>query len=133
MGWRWMGPGVASTLVVALVAFTACGEDSGAGGGSTGAQVAQGEALYQQTCAACHGQDLRGTDSGPALLDVIYAPNHHPDSSFHAAVQNGVVPHHWDFGPMPPQPAVSTEEIAAIVAYVRAEQREAGITEDPSH
>lgn len=54
------------------------------------------------------------------------------DESFYAAVENGVQPHHWDFGAMPPQTSVDPEEVAAIVAYVRQQQAEAGITEDPS-
>jgi mono/diheme cytochrome c family protein len=95
--------------------------------------VAEGERAYQQTCATCHGDDLRGTDNGPPFLDPIYAPNHHPDEAFFAAVAGGVQPHHWDFGPMPPQPNVTPEEVQAILAYIRTEQIEAGITEDPSH
>jgi hypothetical protein len=38
-----------------------------------------------------------------------------------------VTPHHWDFGPMPPQPQVGSEELEAIIAHVRALQRDAGI------
>jgi len=95
--------------------------------------LAQGEALYEDTCALCHGADLEGTDTGPPFLSTIYAPNHHPDESFYAAVANGVQPHHWEFGPMPPQPAVTREQVEAIVAYIRSQQEEAGITEDPSH
>jgi mono/diheme cytochrome c family protein len=93
----------------------------------------EGKTLFEQTCAACHGTDLQGTTMGPPFLDPIYAPNHHPDESFYAAIENGVQPHHWDFGPMPAQPSVSADDAAAIIAYVRSEQTEAGITEDPSH
>ena len=95
--------------------------------------VTQGEALYEDTCALCHGPDLEGTDTGPPFLSEIYAPNHHPDESFYFAVEQGVQPHHWDFGPMPPQPAVTRTQVEAIVAYIRSEQQAAGITEDPSH
>jgi mono/diheme cytochrome c family protein len=95
--------------------------------------VADGQELYEQTCAMCHGGDLKGTETGPPFLSPIYAPNHHPDEAFYAAVANGVQPHHWEFGPMPAQPSVSPEDVAAIVAYIRAKQQEAGITEDPSH
>jgi mono/diheme cytochrome c family protein len=95
--------------------------------------VTQGRAVYEDTCALCHGADLKGTDSGPPFLSVIYAPNHHPDESFYVAVEQGVQPHHWDFGPMPPQPAVTREQVEAIVAYIRSQQQAAGITEDSSH
>lgn len=70
---------------------------------------------------------------GPSFLSPIYAPDHHPDAAFRAAVANGVVPHHWSFGPMPPLPEVSEAEVEAIIAYVRDQQRCAGITDDPTH
>ncbi|MBR7552698.1 cytochrome c551 [Allobacillus sp. GCM10007491] len=41
------------------------GEESASGGGDTG----QGEELYQQNCASCHGGDLSG-GAGPALEGV---------------------------------------------------------------
>ena len=94
---------------------------------------ASGRAAYEATCAACHGEELRGTSMGPPFLEAIYAPDHHPDDSFRAAVAQGVPPHHWNFGPMPPQAHISDREIDAIIAYVRARQLEAGITQDPSH
>ncbi|MFP5352373.1 MAG: c-type cytochrome [Actinomycetota bacterium] len=127
-------------VVCALLVLTlaACGDGGGPSGSDGGPDpdarpVSEGRALFEQTCASCHGADLKGTTSGPPFLDPIYAPNHHPDEAFYAAVENGVQPHHWDFGPMPAQPGLSEQEVAAIVAYVRSEQAEAGITEDPSH
>ena len=129
---------MACCALFALI-LTACGADnldtsgSPSGSASDTGSISEGKSLFEQTCAACHGTDLKGTTTGPPFLDPIYAPNHHPDESFHAAVENGVQPHHWDFGPMPPQPSVTEEQVAAIIAYVRSEQAEAGITEDPSH
>jgi mono/diheme cytochrome c family protein len=120
-------------LLLALVLLSACaaGGDAGdaADDGAPDALVAEGKTLYEETCAACHGMDLKGTDKGPPFLDQIYEPGHHPDDAFYAAVQNGVQPHHWNFGPMPRQGHVSTEDVTAIIAYVRAEQRAAGIIE----
>jgi mono/diheme cytochrome c family protein len=128
------------TLALLLVS---CGGGDGSGDGGTEGTaeelgyepelVSRGEDLYQQNCATCHGEDLRGTETGPPFLDVIYAPNHHPDEAFQAAAAQGVQPHHWDFGPMPPVPAVDSEDVAAIVAFVRTQQFEAGIERDPSH
>ena len=124
-------------LVLPLL-FGACSEGSeeppGTSGPSDTSEVAlDGEALFGETCAACHGEDLKGTDAGPPFLSPIYAPDHHPDEAFYSAVENGVQPHHWEFGPMPPQPTVSRDEVAAIIAYVREQQQAAGITEDPDH
>jgi mono/diheme cytochrome c family protein len=130
----------ATWLLFALSLFGACGEgtsgsddSSGSGASSASELVARGETLYGETCAVCHGSDLEGSETGPPFLSPIYAPNHHPDESFFAAVADGVQPHHWDFGAMPAQPSVSPDEVEAIVAFVRAEQEAAGITEDPSH
>jgi mono/diheme cytochrome c family protein len=122
--------GVIRSLVMALVAsvMAGCGDD---GGGDSGKDlVARGDEIFQANCAACHGADLRGTETGPSLLNEIYAPDHHPDASFYAAVANGVQPHHWDFGPMPPQPALNEDDVRAIIAYVRSEQENAGISGD---
>jgi mono/diheme cytochrome c family protein len=97
------------------------------------ALIAQGVQLYRANCSSCHGADLRGTGAGPPLLDVIYAPNHHADEAFQVAVVRGVAPHHWPFGAMPPIAALSREDVAAIVEYVRSEQAIEGILSDPSH
>jgi len=107
------------TAAVALI-LTACG-----GGGST----ADGAALFTNSCASCHGEGLQGTTTGPPLLHQYYVPSHHPDEAFMRAIRQGVAPHHWDFGPMPPVPAVTEAQARAIIAYVRAQQREAGITD----
>lgn len=88
--------------------------------------VAEGQQLYEATCAACHGADLTGTDAGPPFLDPIYAPDHHSDGAFYAAAELGVQPHHWDFGAMPRQP-VDDEQMRRIIAYIRSVQREEGI------
>lgn len=95
------------------------------------ANPAQGKRLYGQYCAACHGADLRGVDQGekkgPPLLHRIYEPSHHGDAAFQLAARNGVRAHHWPYGDMAPVPQVSPDDVAHITAYVRAEQRKAGI------
>lgn len=117
-----------TTIVLATVLAAGCG--GGGGSGGSGADVvAKGEDLYQGegTCATCHGDDLKGTPMGPPFLDAIYAPSHHPDAAFVNAVQRGVQPHHWQFGPMPPLPHLSEADIEAITAYVRSVQEANGI------
>jgi mono/diheme cytochrome c family protein len=120
------------TAVVAIliggVAFTSCGGDD-----RTQAQlVREGREMFQSTCAACHGPDLRGTTSGPSFLNPIYLPDHHPDEAFYTAVKDGVQPHHWNFGAMPAQPGFDDADIRAIIEYIRSEQRDAGVEADPS-
>jgi len=91
------------------------------------ADAGQGQRLFSQRCASCHGPDARGPARGPPLLHDYYRPGHHGDVSFYMAVQNGVRQHHWHFGDMAPVPGVSPEQVAHIVAWVRAQQRAAGI------
>jgi len=85
--------------------------------------VAAGEELYAAKCAECHGADLRGTDKGPSHLSEVYEPGHHGDGAFLFAVQAGSRAHHWSFGDMPPVEGLSTEDVEAIVAFVREQQR----------
>lgn len=86
-----------------------------------------GKTLYENNCAACHGADLKGTDKGPPFLHRIYEPSHHADLAFQLAAKNGVRAHHWRFGDMKPVPAVTPDDVAHITAYIRSEQRKAGI------
>lgn len=88
---------------------------------------AQGKRLFEKHCAACHGNDLKGTHQGPPFLHPVYEPSHHGDASFQAAARMGVRAHHWKFGNMPPIPAVTPDEVAHITAYVRQQQRMVGI------
>jgi mono/diheme cytochrome c family protein len=86
-----------------------------------------GKSLFARSCAQCHGADLRGTKQGPPLMHRIYEPSHHGDVAFQIAVKYGSRQHHWNFGDMKPVPGLTPDEVAHITAYVRAEQRKAGI------
>lgn len=85
--------------------------------------VETGASLYQAHCAECHGTDLRGTDKGPSHLSIVYEPNHHGDGAFLLAIQRGAPAHHWSFGDMPRIEGLTGDDIAAITAYVREQQR----------
>lgn len=87
----------------------------------------QGKRLFEKHCAACHGADLKGSESGPPLLHAIYEPSHHGDAAFQAAARYGARAHHWKFGDMPPVAGVSPDDVAHITAYVRQQQRRVGI------
>ena len=93
--------------------------------------VELGADLYQATCAECHGSDLRGTDKGPSHLSVVYQPNRHADVAFLLAVQRGSPAHHWQFGAMLPVEGLTPDDVAAIVAYVREQQRLEGFEPYP--
>jgi len=88
---------------------------------------AQGKRLFDKSCASCHGIDLKGSDKGPPFLHPVYVPSHHGDASFQAAVHHGSRAHHWKFGDMPPVQGLSADDVVHITAYVRQQQRLAGI------
>lgn len=93
---------------------------------ANGGQIEFGAEVYASSCASCHGSDLGGTDQGPSHLSMVYEPNHHGDDAFRSAIANGAPQHHWTFGSMPPVPGLSTDEVDAVIAYVRAQQQEQG-------
>ena len=95
--------------------------------GPVPAQLAEGERLFNDNCARCHGVRASGTDAGPPLVHITYEPNHHADIAFQRAAEFGVPAHHWRFGDMPPVPGVDQAAVARITAYVRWLQRKAGI------
>jgi mono/diheme cytochrome c family protein len=140
---RQKGPGpnatriaaiVGAVLVGAVVVFVglAAGEPEPAASDRDPVEVAAGAELFTANCSVCHGVDLLGTQTGPPLLDIIYAPNHHGDESFQRAVAGGVVAHHWGFGNMAPVAGLDRADVALIVEYVRSEQEAAGILRDPN-
>ena len=88
--------------------------------------VEVGAELYAVRCAECHGVDLRGTDQGPSHLSIVYEPNHHADGAFLFAIEQGVRAHHWGLGDMPPVEGLTTEDVEAIIAFVRETQRVEG-------
>ena len=127
----WVGIGALAVLMVVAVVWFGGGSqtDAPAAGADTGIPVQDpelvtaGEPLYQARCAACHGSDLRGTPLGPSHLSIVYEPNHHGDGAFLLAVRNGVRQHHWPFGDMAPVLGLSDDDVVAIIAYVREQQR----------
>jgi mono/diheme cytochrome c family protein len=131
----WLVVGTAATAALIVAGVVAGGRNStpDAATERDPGVVAAGEDLFQTNCATCHGPDLNGTATGPPFLNAIYAPNHHGDEAFQRAVQLGVQPHHWDFGPMAPVEGLDRDDVARIVAYVRSEQEAAGVYRDPSH
>lgn len=126
---RAMGPmQLGLVAVVTALAIGACGGDDATP--EAGAATA-GEELYQQSCASCHGTDLSGTAMGPSHLSQVYAPEHHADASFRAAITQGSPAHHWELGDMPPVEGLDDDEIELIIAYVREQQEIHGLEPYP--
>lgn len=92
-------------------------------------EVAQrGKVAFEENCAACHGINAAGTDSGPSFIDPIYRPAHHADQAFFLAPKRGVRAHHWHFGNMPAlENPPDDRTLAEIVTYIRELQRANGI------
>jgi cytochrome c len=93
----------------------------------TAGDPVEGQKLFARNCMQCHGRNGKGTDQGPPLVHKIYEPSHHNDMSFHRAAMQGVRAHHWQFGNMPKIEGMTEEHMTHIIAYVRKEQRKAGI------
>jgi mono/diheme cytochrome c family protein len=124
---RRAAPGLAFAAALLLAD---CGERAPAvhfDPGPVPAEHAVGQRLFDAACAQCHGALAAGGDVGPPLVHVYYEPNHHADIAFQRAVQFGVRPHHWSYGPMPPVEGLAAADVARITAYVRWLQRRAGI------
>ena len=75
----YMAPkGVPLTTPVSAEAATADAPAAASGGNTTGSgvfsdeQVSQGEVVYQDRCAACHGSDLRGGGFAPELVGEFF-------------------------------------------------------------
>ncbi len=124
---------VAVILVIGTLLGLRLGEEGPAAAERDPEVVAAGQELFVASCAVCHGVDLRGSQTGPPFLLPTYAPNHHGDEAFQRAAASGVPPHHWNFGPMPPVPGLSRDDVSKIVAYVRSVQEAEGIFNDPTH
>lgn len=125
---KWLGATLLGVpFVVALIALGSCGSDGEPVVEPSSAAAKSGEAVYANSCAACHGLDLEGTDKGPSHLSVVYEPGHHGDGAFRSAIANGAPQHHWNFGDMPPVEGLSAGQVDDVIAYIRGEQERRGL------
>lgn len=91
------------------------------------AAAVAGRELFDRNCAQCHGENAGGSENGPPLVHRTYHPGHHADVAFELAVRRGVRAHHWRFGDMPAQPAVTPVEVSQITRYIRELQQANGV------
>lgn len=106
--------------VAALVA-TGGGDDAPPAPGSP-EELALGEDVFAENCQTCHGERARGGLAGPPLVHDMYQDLE--DADIRAAVANGKAQENWRFAPMPPIP-IDGDEVRAVIAYVRDQQRRA--------
>jgi ubiquinol-cytochrome c reductase cytochrome c subunit len=119
---RSFGGIVAIVAIIAAAAFALHLDGSSTRGGnaSTGdrpgtmvddAAVDEGQALYLQSCASCHGPAAQGTARGPALTDVGLA-------SWDFMLRTGRMPAAApDEAEQPREPPLSEEQIASLLAF----------------
>lgn len=82
---------------------------------ATPEQIAQGKALFEQTCSSCHGLNGEGTPEGPTLIGV-------GAMAVDFQMGTGRMPMAKPEAQAPVKPTDYTdEEIAAIAAYVQSE------------
>ncbi len=76
-----------------------------------------GAVVYRDKgCTQCHGVDLAGTKKGPSLVDISKDKQWPPDKMTKQIMDGGVK--------MPPfREALTDDEIAQLVAYLRAKDR----------
>lgn len=113
-------------LLLTAASVTACGSQGSTQSRGAELEIERGAEVYAQSCASCHGADLRGSDKGPSHLSVVYEPSHHTDDAFRSAIANGAPEHHWTFGAMDAVEGLSASEVEAVIAFVRAEQERLG-------
>jgi mono/diheme cytochrome c family protein len=129
-----------STFLLILMAFlalflVACGSGDNGGGGAAdepaeetaapkGDAVA-GEAKFQGTCSACHGPDAKGMPNLGKDLTISEFFRNSSDAELLAFVKTGRPsgdPANTTGVDMPPKggnPALSDQDLADIIAYVR--------------
>jgi mono/diheme cytochrome c family protein len=118
------------TRVVFPIALAACAAPAGAQvnpqpapAGVTDSSIAWGKTLFHGSanCAACHGNDARGTDEGPALTGALWL---HGPGTYEWLVEQikaGIPAHHTMTGkPMPMRgwSNMPDDDVRAVAAYV---------------
>lgn len=100
------------TLLLLLAACLAPAAAGRAANAPDPGLLAQGQALFLEGCASCHGQDARGTSQAPNLVGVGARS---ADFYLSTGRMPLAVPGEE---PLRNPPAYSKQEIAALVAYV---------------
>lgn len=102
-----------------LMCVACCSLRAVAASSGTKAQEEAGAALFRDKgCSYCHGADLQGTKKAPALAEIRKDKEWTADKMTNQILNGGEK--------MPPfSDSLSDEEIADLVAYLRAKKRPA--------
>lgn len=130
---RMLAVGLVAVLGLALAACGG-GDDDGGNGGADGGNgggagdVAAGEDVFMNTCAACHGTDAEGLPgSGKALKDNTFIQDSSDEDlvGFIEVGRGADDPENTTGVAMPPKggnPSLDTEDLQNVVAYLRTLQ-----------
>lgn len=120
---------VAVLLAVPFVLAVACGGGGGeAGGGANPEQVAAGEKVFMTTCATCHGRDANGLPrlgKGLHYNEFVKSKTDAEMVEFIKIGRRATDPLNTTGVDMPPRggnPALTDQDLANVVAYVRTLQ-----------
>lgn len=109
-GGETMRRNAAAALVALSLSVGACGGEAG-----PPAAVSEGQALYQENCAMCHGD--RALGDGPMAENLPIEPpslllhlGHHPEDQLVQLIRSGVPP------AMPPAP-LSDDQVKLVIEY----------------
>jgi ubiquinol-cytochrome c reductase cytochrome c subunit len=105
-------PWLLAVIVAAGVAQALFAPESSSAQESSGSQVVEGRALYEESCASCHGTLGDGTANGPPLERVGPANVDFMLSTGRMPLANP------DLQPQRQRPVFTPEQIRAIVAFV---------------
>lgn len=132
---RKMAPWVAAALLAAVLVGCGGGGSSAPDGGSSGGTAvsgdpARGRELFAQSCTSCHGMDGKGMAGlGKNLVDKSDWMKKQDDAALIAFIKKGRPisdPENTTGVDMPPKggnPALTDEDIADIVAWLRSVQQ----------
>jgi mono/diheme cytochrome c family protein len=106
---------VAALALNAGVVGSSCGGERPDGGDAKAA----GQQVFEGRCSSCHGVDLNGTDTAPALRSEAPGGREPEAITVRDAVRRGVEPTSGYMG-MPAVPGISDAELDDLVAYLDA-------------
>jgi len=113
-GWIWLLSGGTGLVLIAIGLAFRPSNNSQAGVALAAPEVlAQGEVVYSETCAACHGPEGEG-DVGPALNGSMHSW-HHVDNQLRSVVRDGIpntgMPAHGEH--------LTDQEIDAVLSFIK--------------
>jgi mono/diheme cytochrome c family protein len=102
------------TAVAVAVAVAADMAPSTAEGVFTEEQATRGERIYDNTCAACHGGNMRGTPGAPGIIGIRFEIKwtNKPASELFGFIQ--------DTMPKGNEGSLTSEEYADVLAHILA-------------